>query len=305
MKSMYDLENPCEKAIRPKVAKKRRRYFNPEELARIIKNCRFEQDTLLILTLIDSAARIGEIAGLRAGDVGESWINVEGKTGQRRYRLEPYMCRKLKEAADKNGVIFRGASGGPATVQSLKYRVRRVIKEAGITGKKLGPHTLRHSGASLVAQETGSALAVKALLQHDDIHTSMGYIHDVEDVIQQRISPLALVGEKVVGEGFREVYNEPKQLTLGRDDPTDNDGYINNDGVDAVVGECELVGNDREMYEEMFPVVKDGVSVRPLLKTEDLRLIREVFIEYIILTDGSHEIMLRDMMRRVLRKVKN
>ena len=101
------------------------------------------------------------------------------------------------------------------------------------------------------------------------------------------------------------MFNEPKQLTLGRDGQTDNDGHINNNGEDTVVGEYELVSDDREMYEEMFPVIKDGVSVRPLLKTKDLRLMREVFIEYIILKDGSHEIMLRDMIRRILRRVRN
>ena len=69
MKKAYKLDNPCEDADRPKVSKKRRRYFTAFELVKIIKACRFEQDKVLILTLIDSTCRVGELAGLGAKDV--------------------------------------------------------------------------------------------------------------------------------------------------------------------------------------------------------------------------------------------
>ena len=47
MKKAYKADNPCESADRPKVSKKRRRYFTAVEVARIIKACRFEQDLTL------------------------------------------------------------------------------------------------------------------------------------------------------------------------------------------------------------------------------------------------------------------
>ena len=61
------MPNPCESADRPRVEKKRRRYFTAGEVVRIIKACRFEQDKVLLLTLIDSTCRIGELAGLKIG----------------------------------------------------------------------------------------------------------------------------------------------------------------------------------------------------------------------------------------------
>ena len=63
---------------------------------------------------------------------------------------------------------------------------------------KTGVHTLRHSAASLVAQESGQALIVKALLQHDDINTSMGYIHDVDELVirDDKYSPLRILGKR-------------------------------------------------------------------------------------------------------------
>ena len=284
------MPNPCESADRPKVSKKRRRYFTAVEVVRIIKACRFEQDKVLILTLIDSTCRIGELAGLKIRQVGDSWLDLKGKSGQRRYRCDSAICGKLRELGANGEPIFRGRGGVEADVVSLKHRVRRVIKEAGITGSKLGAHTLRHSGASLVAQETGSALAVKALLQHDKIDTSMEYIHDAEDVLQQRISPLRLVGEKAFGEV------SVKQIGMGE---VDGEGKA----IDVmVVGEPDIVV---DMLDEQFREVDDDVVVHSRLRADDLRLLRRVFMRDIRSgVAGSDEGRCREIFKRMLRRVK-
>ena len=296
MKKAYELENPCESADRPKVSRKRRRYFTGDELVKIIRACRFEQDKVLVLTLIDSTCRIGELAELEVKNVGDAWINVKGKTGERRYRCDAVICQKLRELGADGKPIFKGRYGDAASVESLKKRVTRVIKEAGITGSKLGPHTLRHSGASLVAQETGSALAVKALLQHDNIDTSMEYIHDAEDLIQQRISPLRLVGERVFGNS---VEFEPKQLDMGED------VFAGGESKALVEYEVESVDGVADLLAEQFPEIGEAVKVRPLLKTDDLRLMRKCFMRYIRSgLAGSEEVRYRELMKRILRKVK-
>ena len=172
MEKAYKVENPCKDAERPKVAKKRRRYFTEDEMVSVIRACVTDYEKALILTLVDSTCRIGELVGLRGRDVGEAWMNVAGKTGQRRYRLAPVICKALRGmAGGKDGTVFKGMFGEACSVSALKHRVRKVIARAGITGEKCGAHTLRRSGASLVARETGSALVVKALLQHDKVDT--------------------------------------------------------------------------------------------------------------------------------------
>jgi len=301
MAKAYKMVNPCDDANRPKVAKKRRRYFTAVELVRIIKACRFEQDKVLVLTLIDSTCRIGELVGLKANDVGDSWIDVKGKTGERRYRCDNRICEALKRLGSDGKAIFKGRFGAEADVVSLKHRVRRVIKEAGITGSKLGAHTLRHSGASLVAQETGSALAVKALLQHDKIETSMEYIHDAEDVLQQRISPLRLIGEKVFGESGGMIELEAKQIPMvaGADALGNELGVVDGEVV-------EVVDQVVDFLDEQFPEISDGVAVRPLLKTEDLRLMRRLFMVAIRSNGaGSDEMRARVLMKRIIKKVKD
>ncbi len=292
MKKAYGVINPCESANRPKIAKKRRRYFTPGEVVRIIRACRFEQDKVLILTLIDSTCRIGELVGLEARNVGDGWIDVKGKTGERRYRCDVAICNKLKELGEGGKPIFIGRDGEDASVSSLKHRVRRVVREAGITGSKLGPHTLRHSGASLVAQETGSALMVKALLQHDKIDTSMEYIHDAEDVIQQRISPLRLYGEKFVGDSGDGV----KQIGMGS-------GIGSNNGQDS--GNAVVSDEVTDYWNESFREPGDDVVVRSMFKSEDLKLLRLAFMAYIRSgSAGSNEVRCRELYKRMLRKVK-
>jgi integrase len=293
----YGLTNPCKTAERPKVEKKRRRYFTPDEMVNIIMACRFDRDKALILTLIDSTCRIGELAGLKGRNVGNGWIDVKGKTGERRYRLDPVICDMLKDmAGSDDNPVFKGVSGEAATVDSLQHYVRRVVKEAGITGSKLGPHTLRHSGASLVARETGSALAVKALLQHDNIETSMQYIHDAEDMIQQRISPLKLM-TKMSNGSAKEAVNA-RQLTM--------EGVKGGNSTALVIVEpVEVVEGVVDLLEEEFPEIKEGVKVRPLLKTEDLRLLRSVSIKYVRLGGDDDKMKLKILMKRMLKKVRD
>lgn len=307
-----NIPNPCNEATSPKVEKKRRRYWTVEELVSVIEACNTEQDALLISTLIDSSCRIGELGatsehdGLRSDKIGKSWIDVKGKTGERRYRLGEPICERMREVAGtNNGYVFVSHPGIPATATALSNRVIRIVKRAGITGKKLGAHTFRHTSASLVARETGSALSVKALLQHDRIETSMIYIHDAEDEIQQKVSPLEVLGKRYAeGRQGRHTNNgievEQIEMAIVQDKNSESVSLV---PIDHEVIEAKELKTDI-FYVDMFPEIKDTVAVRPLLKAKELNLMRDIFIEYLALTDGRHAARLREFMNRMLRKVK-
>jgi hypothetical protein len=170
------------------------------------------------------------------------------------------------------------------------------VKRAGIEGKKVGVHTIRHSSASLVAQESGEALIVKALLQHDDIKTSMVYIHDVDDMVikDDKYSPLRLLGKRYGEAHPGEVEAKRLMVTGGQGGesmaliPIGGEGLVEVEGV-------SLVG-------DLFPEVKDGIVVRSVLKFEDLLLIREAFVFFARYHDGNNVTKARVLMRRMLRK---
>jgi integrase len=299
MKKAYRLKNPCEEAEKPKISKRKRRYFSPEEMVSVIKACVNDYELLLVLTLIDSACRIGELVNLSGGCVGDGFIEVMGKTGQRRYRLDARICERLRLLAGGEELpVFKCRGDGfYPDGNSLGHRVRRIIERAGIKGLKLGAHTLRHSSASLLAQESGQALIVKALLQHDDIHTSMGYIHDVDDLVikDDKYSPLRLLGKRY-GERAQskgDAY-EQMELTAGESGESVALVPVSRQGIVEVDG-ASLVG-------DLFPEVKEGVAVRAVLRAEDLSLLREAFVFYALYHDGNKVARARALMRRMLRK---
>jgi len=277
----YELPNPFKGLDAPKVKKKRRRYFKAEEIVRILRACKGEYDGALIMTLVDSGCRVGGLPKLKGSDVGDGWLNLAEKTGERRYRLDGRICELLKRlAGSDDGLVFGTSSS------ALSMRVIRICKRAGLTGEKLGAHTLRHSSASLVASETKNVMAVRALLQHDNIQTSMIYIHDVEEELLKGISPLQLVADRVKDSGYGQ-----KQLPM-EGSPDNVEVVPEDDGV-------------MEMVSGEYAEIGDGVSVRPLLKTEDLRLLRKIMIGYARNNIGD-AVSQRgsELLRRMVRKVK-
>lgn len=279
MDKVWKVENPFELVERPKVAKKKRRYLRAEEMVKVIRACSTEYEGCLVMTLIDSACRVDELAGLERKNVNVEggYILVKGKTGERRYRLDSRLCERILGLCPEGESVFGGVRGS-----GLSMRVMRIMRRAGLVGEKLGAHTLRHSSGSLVAKTPGGVLAVKAILQHDSVTSSMVYIHDVEEEAQKAISPLGLLSKYLdVGDGV-------KQLPM----VGTSDG---GDGVESVVEAMD------ESVEELgFCDVADGVSIRPLLRADDLRLLRCALVEYSKgFGMGKAAVLWKRMLRRV------
>lgn len=283
MEVNYDMKSPCKGIKSPKVRNRKRRYFSVGEIARIIRECRSDYDMALVTTLIDSGCRVGGLPGLKGIDVGDGWLNLKEKTGERRYRLDDKICENLKRMAGSDEGLVFGLSAA-----ALSMRVRRLCLRAGLKGKHLGAHTFRHSSASLVAKDTKNVMAVKALLQHDNIQTSMIYIHDMEEELQQGISPLKLVVDKMKesGDGVQ------KMLVAG------------GDGDDEIADEVVDEGYD-ELVAEMYPEIRDNIEIRPLLRSEDIRMLREMMMRHAMdyKADALNQ-KGRDLLKRMLRKVK-
>jgi integrase len=301
----YDIKNPCKKAEKIHRKKKSRRYFTPQEVGQIIARCYTDYDRALILTLIDSACRIGEFIQLKGSDVLENQIKVLGKTGERTYRLDPRLCIILKNlAGSDDGYVFKHIirngkrnepdsnttfANEPSTRASLTQRVRNLMIEAGIKGSKIGAHTLRHTSASIVGIESGSALIVQSLLQHDDIKTSQVYMHDVQDKLALKYSPLQLLSAK---------------FNIGNDNNMKQHPLMIPENSQSNVRETSTntESNIDTLLESSFQEVPPNISIRPKLDSNDLNLIRRAFIAVSqngALTDGNSA---RQLFRRILRR---
>ncbi len=288
----FRFKNPFRDLYRedtPRVEPRKRRYFTPEELYKIVKACQTNFERCLILTLIDSTARISEITWLKYEDIQDGYFKTKrgfgmSKTGERRYSIDKMLCRQLRALAGKQGeYVFKRKNGQPFTLaDDLSHRCRKIFIRAGFTGDKLGAHTLRHSSGTLIAKVTGSDLAVKSKLQHDKQETSHLYMHDVEDMIADKVSPLGMLGS-LFGQDAQEV--NPEQMMLGDGSKSQVEGTDIEVDYEVLDGETGLVV-DQDLVSDMFIGVPDAVSDRPVpvhrepsVLSEDDKASMESFVE--------------------------
>lgn len=134
--------------------------LNEKEMENIIQSCLNERDRALISILCESGARIGEIMNLKIKHISfeqhGARLMLRGKTGMRRILVIgscPYLQRWLNHHPDnKNREAFLWIKNNK---EILSYtRVNNILKNSAKRAeiqKKVHPHLLRHSRATIMA----------------------------------------------------------------------------------------------------------------------------------------------------------
>ncbi|HYC66692.1 site-specific integrase [Brevundimonas sp.] len=91
-------------------------------------------------------------------------------------------------AADLDTVWFKETKGGLAPIRwrGFQSASRKALDRAGITGARPA-HDLRHHAATTVLRQTGNLAAVKRLLGHEDIASTMRYAHADDDDVHEAL----------------------------------------------------------------------------------------------------------------------
>lgn len=168
-KWLYNDENPnCIKDLKVvKVKDNKLKYsdmLSEDEIQKLIDTYQDPQHKALISVLYDSACRVGELIGLKRGDVvcnnGQWVISVNGKTGVRNIPLtlsvvylEPWFNRYHPTKDNKQAPLFISMS--PRDMyKKIEERHLSVVavwfmldhaRRASRIGKEVHPHLLRHS----------------------------------------------------------------------------------------------------------------------------------------------------------------
>lgn len=305
MSDQYDLPNPFLKSTRPTYTKKPRRYFSPSEIALAIRACTTDDDRALIMTLIDSGCRIQDLSGLKANQINHNSFTTshDKKTGSHTYRLDPQLCQVLKRlAGSDNAYIFKchtnnqfhkNDPNAPASPTALSNRVNYVLRRAGFKGTKLHAHTFRHSAGSIIAKYTKSALAVKSVLGHSDIETSMIYIHDAEQEIAQEVSPLHIIADSLSFDP-----NAPVKQTELLQSPD------NHNSTDIIPIDNEPSPIDT-LIAESYPLPPEETTITTRLHYDEILLLRRAFMALCNGTSAIDDPMKsRILWKRMFRKVK-
>lgn len=198
--------------IPPKPSNRLPRVFTQGELRRIFDVAALDaRDLAACSLLLDTGVRIGELASARTerfeteavadGSMTVA-LTVTGKVGDRRVPVSASAYQAVMRIAPPNGHVFRswpgrvlapGRETRPMTVATLKDRIRRVVERAGVTGEKVGPHTFRHTFATMYLRAGGDIYRLQRILGHTSIKQTQVYLHlaDPEAFEEHsRLSPL-------------------------------------------------------------------------------------------------------------------
>jgi integrase len=164
--------------------------FTREELQALFRACLDDRHRALLLFLLDTGCRRGEVASLRRSslfdDAGRSWAVVSGKTGPRPVPMSLLTAEYLRKIA-VGDVIWADAHGRPLDVDGLKTLWRRLVDRSGIRQenrsawpagirRRRGLHTMRRTAAREHWLRGMDMRLVQHLLGHARLASTQGYL---------------------------------------------------------------------------------------------------------------------------------
>jgi integrase len=293
-KESFSYPDPFKKMHAPKISHTQYKLRTKEELDNILAAAKPGRELTLCLICLDSTCRIGALGrhetlpgkwypGLHVDNLGyNSFTAPAEKTGERIYTCLPEYIEMMREIANPEGFIFhadRAATQISMTSKDLSKLFTTIVKRAGVTGTKLGPHSFRHLGGSLIARSTKSALAVKAKLGHDEIDTSMKYITEAEEFISQQISVSKLAGVNLdyIRHRQQTVRQNPLMIEATNPDGTTSTDLVPYNPTEVPIEKVEAT---IDITEQLFPQIPDNIKVHVYLTSKTLKAIRKASTYY-------------------------
>lgn len=182
---------------RPKKAKQLPKVLSKEEIIRLIKAIANLKHKTMIMLGYACGLRVSEITSLEITDIDEDRRLLLIKKGKgkkdRVVSLSPVMLVMIREyiSAYKPGkYLFEGQSKGTSySTRSLESIIHSAKQKAGI--KKGGSmHMLRHSFATHLIDKGTDVVYIQKLLGHNDIKTTLRYLHVTNKDILNILSPI-------------------------------------------------------------------------------------------------------------------
>lgn len=151
--------------------------------------------TLLAL-LYSGGLRIGEAINLKVTDIDSKRMLIRIKMAKgkkdRHTLLSPMFLTLLREyykAYKPKVYLFEGQTGERYTNSSAQQVLKNALALAGIRGRRITLHTLRHSFATHLLESGTDLRYIQSLLGHSSPKTTMIYTHVSEHRLQKIKNP--------------------------------------------------------------------------------------------------------------------
>lgn len=201
------LQSPHGKGIKaPKLPDLRHRTLSDDELRRILlflnqKGFTYLRNLAIVLIFLDSGIRAEEMSKIELPDVNidVGAVRVVGKGKKERVVRISLATRRallayLRRRSDDYSALWVSEERRPMTLAGIEITIRKVLKYAGIEGKKTGAHTFRHTAAKNYLMNGGDLKTLQYMLGHSKISTTEMYLTDINDVemfkVHEKVSPV-------------------------------------------------------------------------------------------------------------------
>ena len=182
---------------RPKKPEKNPRFFNKEEIAAILNATENLKHKAILMLCYSAGLRVSEVVNLRVRQVDSKrmCVYLEGAKGKkdRVAPLSPVLLVLLREYARQYkpaDFLFEGQLPGTSyTTRSAQKILEAAKVKAGII-KPGSIHALRHSFATHLLDKGTDVVMIQKLLGHNDIKTTLRYLHVTNRDLLGIISPL-------------------------------------------------------------------------------------------------------------------
>ena len=198
----YANRNPTALVEAPKSLATLPHTLTPGEVERLLAAPRGEEplelrDRAMLEVLYATGLRVSELVSLRRDSLqlDFGYLTAFGKRSKQRIvplgetaiaELGRYLAygRPFLDKGAGGSLLFLNRLGQGLTRQGFWKIIKRRARQTGI-GKKITPHTLRHSFATHLLENGADLRAVQSMLGHADISTTQIYTHVTRERLRQ------------------------------------------------------------------------------------------------------------------------
>ena len=191
----YRNDNPTDLIETPKIGRKLPDTLSTNEIDQLISTIDLshpqgERNRVILETLYSCGLRVSELISLQLSDLffDEGFIRVLGKGDKHRFvpigshtqkLMEHYIqCIRCHDPIQKEhqDILFLNRRGKKLTRVMIFSILKKLAEEADL-GKKISPHTFRHSFATHLLERGADLRAIQQMLGHESITTTEIYVH--------------------------------------------------------------------------------------------------------------------------------
>lgn len=181
---------------RPKKPLQLPKTISARDIKKLFEVTQNVKHNLMLKICYGMGLRASEVVNIKITDVDSNTMQVfieRAKGKKDRYANLPESILEQLRAYYKlhkpQKYLFEGLQGEQYSIRSVQQVFKNAMKKAGIN-KVIGIHGLRHSFATHLLENGTDIKFIQELLGHNDIKTTMRYIHVSEQQLKNVKSPL-------------------------------------------------------------------------------------------------------------------